>query len=93
MALRRCSAAEAVLVVRARPTIPASMARAGRDRKEGLLADAFISTRTAVTRVPLNSTVLRADPTLPPCSAVLSTVLMDRLGLTLGEVVFIQGEP
>jgi len=87
-------AAEAVLVVQARPSHSRQVWLGPAEiEKKGLLADAFISTRTAVTRVPLNSTVLRADPTLPPCSAVLSTVLMDRLGLTLGEVVFIQEEP
>ena len=87
-------AAEAALVVQARPSHSRQVWLGPAEIEEmGLLADALISTRTAATRVPVNSTVLRADPTLPPCSAALSTALMDRLGLTLGEVVFIQEEP
>jgi hypothetical protein len=58
-----------------------------------LPVEAAIATQGPGTLMPVNSTVLHADPALPPCSAALSTALMNLLGLTLGEVVIIQGEP
>ncbi len=36
---------------------------------------------------PINSVTLQADPALPPRAAAVSMALMDRLGLTCGEVI------
>jgi hypothetical protein len=84
---------DAALVVQARPGRSRQVWLGPADiERMGLLAGAHIATKSPAIPQPINSTVLRADPALPPCSAALSTALMGRLGLTLGEVIIIQEE-